>query len=117
MHAFFSAQAYQHRVGQIVEIMHCEALALANDHLELPGGAPPPPSAPPAAAAAAAARQQHHLGTGGRPGVRISDSIYDMAAYRLVTDGVFHMIRASTDPALLPAQEVLERCVSCGLTK
>lgn len=76
-------KAYQHRVGNVVEIMHCEALRLANDFLKIPG-------------------------TDGEE-CSIAESINDMAAYQHVTDGVFHSISSSLGQDLSAARQVLHR--------
>jgi len=76
-------KAYQHRVGNVVEIMHCDALRLANDLLHIPG----------------------------KDGTKcsIAESINDMAAYQHVTDGVFHTISSSFSEKLSAARHVLQR--------
>lgn len=78
-------KAYQHRVGNVVEIMHCDALTLAQQEgsLQVPG-------------------------KDGKP-ISIADSINDMAAYVHVTDGVFNHIAASWSPELRTAREILLR--------
>jgi len=76
-------KAYQHRVGQVVDLMHCEALKLADPYLTIPSG--------------------DGIGT-----VRLSESIRDMSAYRFVTDAVFSLIAVHPDPRLAPAKAILD---------
>eukprot|EP00117_Sycon_ciliatum_P003898 scpid93023/ scgid8498/ SAM domain and HD domain-containing protein 1; Dendritic cell-derived IFNG-induced protein; Monocyte protein 5 len=87
-------RAYQHKTSNIIETMICEAFSKANDHFFLPG-------------------------KDGKK-VKMSEAIYDMAAYTHLSDRVFYTLLASTEPELKETRQILQavqrrhlyRCVS-----
>lgn len=89
IYEFFAARytlhkkAYQHRVSDVLELMHCEVLSLSEANFRVPGSQDQP--------------------------VSISQSINDMVAYTHVTDACFEMIGASLDPGLGAAKAMLNR--------
>lgn len=81
--AILHKRAYQHRVARAVELMHLEAMLLAE-------------------------RAGFLLPTAVGL-VKISDTIDNPRAYLALTDHVFTQIQFSQDPALGPAREIMER--------
>uniref|UniRef100_V9K8R2 Deoxynucleoside triphosphate triphosphohydrolase SAMHD1 n=1 Tax=Callorhinchus milii TaxID=7868 RepID=V9K8R2_CALMI len=84
-------KAYQHRVGNVIEIMIMEAMLLADKHMEIPG-------------------------LGGKT-YTISTAIDDMEAYTKLTDEIFHQILYSPKAELREAQEILKNVVCRKLYK
>ncbi|XP_045151447.1 deoxynucleoside triphosphate triphosphohydrolase SAMHD1, partial [Echinops telfairi] len=76
-------RAYQHRVGNIIEIMIADAFLKADAHIEITG----------------AAGKKY----------RISTAIDDMEAFTKLTDNIFLEILYSTDPKLDEARELLKK--------
>lgn len=76
-------KAYQHRVSDVIELMHCEVMSLSEANFRVPGSK-------------------------GQP-VSIAQSINDMVAYTHVTDACFEMIGTSLDPGLGTAKALLNR--------
>ena len=77
-------RAYQHRTANCIEGMLCEVLALANQHVTLPG-------------------------TDGNT-CTLYDAVWDMEAYTTLTDSIFNYIILRQDLAVLkPAQLLLNK--------
>eukprot|EP00117_Sycon_ciliatum_P001355 scpid93024/ scgid7051/ SAM domain and HD domain-containing protein 1; Dendritic cell-derived IFNG-induced protein; Monocyte protein 5 len=79
-------RAYQHKTVKIIETMICEAFSKANDHFFLPG-------------------------KDGKK-VKMSEAIYDMAAYTHLSDRVFYTLLASTEKKLEKTRQILQ-AVQC----
>ncbi|KAF5893454.1 deoxynucleoside triphosphate triphosphohydrolase SAMHD1 [Clarias magur] len=84
-------RAYQHKVGNIIEVMITEALVKADPHIQI-------------------------RGSSGKM-YKISEAIDDMEAYSKLTDHIFEQILYSSDPALSDAQAILQDIVCRRLYK
>lgn len=79
-------RAYQHKIGNLIDIMITEAFLKADPHVEI-------------------------TGTEGKK-FRISTAIHDMEAFSKLTDNIFLEILYSTDPQLSEARNIL-RNIEC----
>ncbi|KAL6483241.1 hypothetical protein MHYP_G00081130 [Metynnis hypsauchen] len=84
-------RAYQHKVGNIIEVMITEALVKADPHIQI-------------------------RGSSGKM-YRISEAIEDMEAYTKLTDHVFEQILYSSNPELSEAQAILQNIICRRLYK
>ncbi|KAK3519520.1 hypothetical protein QTP70_033504 [Hemibagrus guttatus] len=84
-------RAYQHKVGNVIEVMITEALVKADPYVQI-------------------------RGSSGKM-YRISEAIDDMEAYTKLTDHIFEQILYSSDPALSEAQGVLQNILCRRLYK
>lgn len=81
-------QVYVHQAVKQVEFMITDALELADPYLRIEGK--PSPLCPDGQ-------------------YRMSQAVFDMKALSGLNDGILHVMMASTDPALRPAQELIRR--------
>eukprot|EP01135_Chromosphaera_perkinsii_P000941 Nk52_evm39s153 gene=Nk52_evmTU39s153 len=88
-------RCYKHKTVKIVEHMICEAMLIANDHLEYPRGV-------------YTGGDEKKKVTGAEY-MRISDTIKDMATFGTLNDSVLDLIRLSKKSELKEARELLER--------
>ncbi|MCI4387160.1 hypothetical protein PGIGA_G00070880 [Pangasianodon gigas] len=84
-------RAYQHKVGNIIEVMITEALEKADPYIQIQGSS-------------------------GKM-YRISEAVEDMEAYTKLTDHIFEQILYSSDPALSEAQAILQNILYRRLYK
>ncbi|XP_060794597.1 deoxynucleoside triphosphate triphosphohydrolase SAMHD1 [Neoarius graeffei] len=84
-------RAYQHKVGNIIEVMITEALEKADPYIKI-------------------------RGSSGKM-YRMSEAIEDMEAYTKLTDHIFEQILYSSDPALSEAQDILQNILCRRLYK
>ncbi|XP_036447396.1 deoxynucleoside triphosphate triphosphohydrolase SAMHD1-like isoform X1 [Colossoma macropomum] len=84
-------RAYQHKVGNIIEVMITEALVKADPHIQI-------------------------RGSSGKM-YKISEAIEDMEAYTKLTDHIFEQILYSSDPELSEAQAILQNIICRRLYK
>ncbi|KAM9445144.1 deoxynucleoside triphosphate triphosphohydrolase SAMHD1 [Clarias gariepinus] len=84
-------RAYQHKVGNIIEVMITEALVKADPYIQI-------------------------RGSSGKM-YNISEAIDDMEAYSKLTDHIFEQILYSSDPALSEAQDILQDIICRRLYK
>ncbi|KAF4077906.1 hypothetical protein AMELA_G00193350 [Ameiurus melas] len=84
-------RAYQHKVGNVIEVMITEALVKADPYVWIQGSS-------------------------GKM-YRISEAIEDMEAYTKLTDHIFEQILYSSDPALSEAQAILQNILYRRLYK
>ncbi|XP_027015003.1 deoxynucleoside triphosphate triphosphohydrolase SAMHD1 [Tachysurus fulvidraco] len=84
-------RAYQHKVGNVIEVMITEALVKADPYIKI-------------------------RGSSGKT-YRISEAIEDMEAYTKLTDHIFEQILYSSDPVLSEAQAILQNILCRRLYK
>ncbi|XP_036275099.1 deoxynucleoside triphosphate triphosphohydrolase SAMHD1 isoform X1 [Pipistrellus kuhlii] len=84
-------RAYQHKVGNVIDMMITDAFLKADPYIEI-------------------------AGTGGKK-CRISTAIDDMEAFTKLTDNIFLEILHSSDPNLAAAREILEKIERRNLYK
>ncbi|KAG7323772.1 hypothetical protein KOW79_013474 [Hemibagrus wyckioides] len=84
-------RAYQHKVGNVIEVMITEALVKADPYVQI-------------------------RGSSGKM-FRISEAIEDMEAYTKLTDHIFEQILYSSDPRLSEAQDILQNIICRRLYK
>ncbi|KAI5095516.1 deoxynucleoside triphosphate triphosphohydrolase SAMHD1 [Silurus meridionalis] len=84
-------RAYQHKVGNIIEVMITEALEKADPYIRI-------------------------RGSSGKMR-KISEAIDDMEAYTKLTDHIFEQVLYSSDPALIEAQTILQNILCRRLYK
>uniref|UniRef100_A0AAR2ILV7 Deoxynucleoside triphosphate triphosphohydrolase SAMHD1 n=1 Tax=Pygocentrus nattereri TaxID=42514 RepID=A0AAR2ILV7_PYGNA len=84
-------RAYQHKVGNIIEVMITEALVKADPHIQI-------------------------RGSSGKM-YKMSEAIEDMEAYTKLTDHIFEQILYSSNPELSEAQAILQNIICRQLYK
>lgn len=95
-------RAYQHRVANCTEEMIASALHLANEHLKFPGD--------PEADMRKSSKNPRVRAAIPADGLyTLADSVFNMDAYKNVSDWIVRRIESSFEPELKPARELLMR--------